>query len=32
MKDTAPISLGIIVVAGLFGLIAACVALVLYDF
>ena len=32
MKDTAPISLGIIVVAGLFGLIAAGVALVLYDF
>ncbi|MEL6841351.1 MAG: NADH:ubiquinone oxidoreductase, partial [Pseudomonadota bacterium] len=32
MKDTAPISLGIIVVAGLFGLIAAGVAFVLYDF
>lgn len=32
MKDTAPISLGIIVVAGLFGLIAAGVAFVLYEY
>lgn len=32
MKDTAPISLGIIVVAGLFGIIAAGVAMVLYDY
>ena len=32
MKDTAPISLGIIAVAGLFGIIAAGVAYVLYDF
>ncbi len=31
MKDTAPISLGIIVVAALFGIIAAGVAFVLYD-
>ncbi len=32
MKDTAPISLGIIAVAGLFGIVAAGVALVLYDY
>ncbi|MEJ6397930.1 NADH:ubiquinone oxidoreductase [Yoonia sp. 208BN28-4] len=32
MKDTAPISLGIIAVAGLFGLIAAGVAFVLYEY
>ena len=32
MKDTAPISLGIIVVASLFAIIAAGVAFVLYDF
>ena len=31
MKDTAPISLGIVAVAALFGLIAAGVAFVLYD-
>lgn len=31
MKDTAPISLGIVVVAALFGIIAAGVAFVLYD-
>lgn len=31
MKDTAPISLGIIVVAALFGIIAAGVAFVMYD-
>ncbi|MDX8352332.1 NADH:ubiquinone oxidoreductase [Cognatiyoonia sp. IB215182] len=32
MKDSAPISLGIIVVAGLFGIIAMGVAMVLYDY
>lgn len=32
MKDTAPISLGIIVVAALFGIVGAGVAYVLYDF
>ena len=32
MKDTAPLSEGIIAVAALFGIIAAGVAFVLYDF
>ena len=32
MKDTAPISQGIIAVAALFAIIAAGVAFVLYDF
>ncbi|MDX8349541.1 NADH:ubiquinone oxidoreductase [Cognatiyoonia sp. IB215446] len=32
MKDTAPISVGIIVVAGLFGIVATGVAMVLYSY